>query len=85
MAAPNVPTPGSMTCDASATSATLSLTRGSAPSRRNAATTEAMFAVPVGTMTTSGIGGSGLESHVLVDLVEGQRDTEAGSSMVPAW
>ncbi len=36
--------------------------------------TEAMFAVPVGTMTTSGIGGSGLEVDALVDLVERQRD-----------
>ena len=44
-----------MTWAARSTSSGLSATRGSAPSRRKAAITEAMFAVPVGTIRTSAI------------------------------
>src|SRR6478735_6307804 len=75
--AAKAPTPGSMTCVAAATSAACSLTRGCAPSRRNAATTEAMLAVPVGTIRTSIILGPRLELDTLVDLVERQAHAEA--------
>ena len=52
MVAPNVPTPGSTTRSASATSAGSRAIRAVAPSRAKAASTEARLAVPVGRTTT---------------------------------
>src|SRR4051794_20810179 len=71
--APNAPTPGSMTWLAARMRAGSLLTSGSASSRRNAATTEARFAVPVGTMTSSvtALAAAALgHGHALEDLVQ---------------
>ena len=54
MVAPKLPTPGSTTWLACSIIAASSARRGRAPSRMSAARTDARFAVPVGTTTTSG-------------------------------